>query len=140
MLRFPLLAVSLAVYMSVQLATPGAMTPWYESQALSLNMPSGDVWRVTSGDIFLVFSIGLLLAEYLRTRGGRETIIHHALSVSVFVISLMLFMGRPGYGNSTFFIFVAVCLVHIMIGFIIGVIAARRDFALMRMPPTELNR
>jgi hypothetical protein len=133
MLRFPLLAVSLGLYVGIHLTTRGTLLPWYEAQAFSIDMPSGDVWDISSGDVFLVFSIGMLLAENLRaTRTGRESVVSHALSMMVFIIALLLFMTSSGYGNSPFFIFMAMCLLRVMAGFLITVVAARRNVAFTR--------
>jgi hypothetical protein len=45
----------------------------------------------------------------------------------------MLFLTRPGYGNSTFFIFMSMTLLDFMAGFIITAVTARRDIAFDRI-------
>jgi hypothetical protein len=126
---FPLLALSLALYAGFNLTTDDSHA-WYHSEAFTFSMMSGDVWHVTGGDVFLLFSMILLFVEILRaTRSGGESIINHAFSVIVFVGSLMLFLTRPGYGNSTFFIFMSMTLLDFMAGFIITAVTARRDIA-----------
>lgn len=131
---FPLLALSLALFAGFNLTTDDAQRPWYHSDAFNISMMSGDVWHVTGGDVFLLFSMILLFVEILRaTRSGGESIINHAFSVIVFVGSLMLFLTRPGYGNSTFFIFMSMTLLDFMAGFIITAVTARRDIAFDRI-------
>src|SRR5262245_168848 len=99
---FPLLALSLVIYMILSFVLSG--DAWYEVEALRWQLMSGDVWHISYGHVFLIFSMVLLFVELLRsTRGGGATTMNNALSVVVFIIALLLFISRPGYGNSTFF-------------------------------------
>jgi len=128
---FPLLAVSLLLFTGPTLLSSGAERPWYQAEAFSIQMMSGDMWRISAGDLFLTLSMILLFVEILRaTRSGGESIINHAFSVIVFVCSLMLFLTRPGYGNSTFFIYMSMTLLDFLAGFIITTVTARRDISL----------
>jgi hypothetical protein len=107
--------------------------PWYEAQAFSINMMSGDLWSISGGTVFIMFSMVLLFIELLRaTSSGSASIMNHAFSVVVFVSALLLFITRPGYGNSTFFIFVAMSFMDFMAGFVITTVTQRRDFTLNR--------
>ena len=126
---FPLLAISLIVY--AVLALTGAAGPvWYESTILELTMVSGEIWTVNAGDLFLLVSMGLLFVELLRsTKTGSESIMNHALSVVVFVVSLLLFIIVKGFGNSVFFLFMSMTFLDFMAGFIVTTVAARRDLA-----------
>lgn len=129
---FPLLAVSLIVYSILTLtgAVGSADLPWYEMTFVELPMVSGDVWGVSWGDLFLVFSMGLLFVELLRsTKTGSESIMNHALSVVVFVVALLLFIIVKGFGNSVFFIFMSMTFLDFMAGFIVTTVTARRDLA-----------
>ncbi|MEY4575700.1 MAG: hypothetical protein RL701_403 [Pseudomonadota bacterium] len=131
---FPLLALSLALFTGASFVTSDPQSPWYHAEAFSIRMMSGDLWHVSTGDLFLVFSMSLLFVEILRaTRSGGESIINHAFSVIVFVCALMLFLTKPGYGNSTFFIFMSMTLLDFMAGFIITAVTARRDIAVNRL-------
>lgn len=131
---FPLLALSLILFAGFNLTSDETARPWYHSEAFSIDMMSGDIWHVSGGDVFLLFSMILLFIEILRaTRSGGESIINHAFSVIVFVGSLMLFLTRPGYGNSVFFIFMSMTLLDFMAGFIITSVTARRDIAFERL-------
>ena len=93
-------------------------------------MVSGDVWVVSWGDLFLLVSMGLLFVELLRsTKTGSESIMNHALSVVVFVASLLLFIIVGGFGNSVFFLFMTMTFLDFMAGFIVTTVTARRDLA-----------
>ena len=130
---FPLLAVSLAVFFLISIATGGGAQPWYEVEALRINLMSGDIWHITGGHLFIIFSMIMLFIEILRaTRSGGASLINHAFSVIVFVSALMLFITTRGYGNSTFFIFTSMTFLDFMAGFIITTVTARRDFAFGR--------
>ncbi|WP_411819377.1 hypothetical protein ABFZ85_10900 [Hyphococcus formosus] len=126
---FPLLAVSLIVY--AVLALTGAAGPlWYETIFVELPMVSGEIWSVSWGDVFLLASMGLLFVELLRaTKTGSDSIMNHALSVVVFIVSLLLFIIVKGFGNSIFFLFLSMTFLDFMAGFIVTTVTARRDLA-----------
>ena len=131
---FPLLAISLVLFAIVSIATGGGVRPWYEVEAFSIDLMSGDVWHITGGHLFIMFSMIMLFVEILRaTRSGGASIVNHAFSVVVFVSALFLFLTKRGYGNSTFFIFTSMTFLDFMAGFIITTVTARRDFAFGRI-------
>ena len=124
---FPLLAISLVVFALLNtISNPNQ--PWHARETLHIQQMSGDVWHIRGGDVFLIFSMVLLFVEIIRsTRASGESILNHALSVIVFVAAILLFFMRPGYGNSTFFLYTAMTLLDFVAGFIITTMAARRD-------------
>ena len=126
---FPLLAISLIVFAILTL-TGAAGAEWWEITFVQLPMVSEDVWNVTWGDVFLLASMGLLFVELLRsTKTGSESIMNHALSVVVFVVSLLLFIIVKGFGNSVFFLFMSMTFLDFMAGFIVTTVTARRDLS-----------
>ena len=129
---FPLLAISLIVFaiMTLTGAVGSPAMPWYDVMFVELPMVSGDKWKVTWGDVFLLASMGLLFVELLRsTRTGSESIMNHALSVVVFVVALLLFIIVQGFGNSVFFLFMSMTFLDFMAGFIVTTVTARRDLS-----------
>jgi len=134
---FPLLTISLIIYAVITFTgvgdfttTAGEVTRWYDVTVVSLNLYSGDIWRVTWGAIFLVISMGLLFVELIRaTKTGTESLTNHFLSFILFVIGLLLFIMAPGYGNTIYFIFLCMMFLDPMAGFIVSNVTARRDFA-----------
>ncbi len=129
---FPLLAISLVVYavLSITGAVGGPETPWFDVAFVQLPMVSGDMWRVSWGDLFLVSSMGLLFVELLRsTKTGSESIMNHALSVVVFIVALLLFIIVEGFGNSVFFLYLTMTFLDFMAGFIVTTVTARRDLS-----------
>ena len=126
---FPLLAISLIVY-AVLTLTGAAGPVWYDITFVQLPMVSADTWDVTWGDVFLLVSMGLLFVELLRsTKTGSESIMNHALSVLVFIVSLLLFIIVKGFGNSVFFLFMTMTFMDFMAGFIVTTVTARRDLS-----------
>lgn len=127
---FPLLALSLLFYAGMHYIH-GSAQPWYESEAMSLVLPSQDRWHISGSEVFLMTSLTLLFIEMVRsTRSDRRPLLNHSLDVLVFVASLTLFLTQPGFGNSTFFGLVAMSLVDFVAGFIITTASARRDIAI----------
>ncbi len=123
---FPLLALSLIVYTILNFVVPGT---WIENPIITIPMVSGDQWSVNYGDAFIMGSMALLFVELLRaTQTGTDSILNHALSVVVFIVSLLLFIIVEGYGNSIFFIFLTMTFLDFMAGFIVTTVTARRDF------------
>ena len=125
---FPLLAVSLLIYMALSLTLEPGQTPWYDHVAVTITMVSGDVWRIAAGHVFIGFSLIMLFIELLRaTRSSGASIMNHALSVFVFIVSLLMFITVQGYGNSIFFLYTAMTFTDFMAGFIITTVTTRRD-------------
>lgn len=129
----PLLTISLAIFVVLSAFTGDPAAPWYTLPSMDFDLISGDVWRVSRGDVFLAFSMVLLFVEILRaTRSGSASVMNHAFSVVVFIIALLMFLTTRGYGNSVFFLFTSMTLLDFMAGFIITTVTARRDLSLGR--------
>ncbi len=129
---FPLLTISLIIYSVLTLTGMGGANgvAWHDIVVIELNMYSGDIWRVTWGTIFLLGSVGLLFVELVRaTKVGTASITNHLLSFLVFVVALLLFILAPGYGNSTYFLFLAMTFLDPMAGLVVTTVSARRDLS-----------
>ena len=128
---FPLLAVNLALFAALNFISAASGQPWYLREAFSVPLTSGDLWSVQGGSLFELLSLALLFIEILRaTRSSPQSIANHVGEVAVFVAALLLFLMQPGFGNSTFFVFVVMTLLDFLAGFIITTVAARRDISL----------
>ncbi|MEM9422303.1 MAG: hypothetical protein AAF986_07350 [Pseudomonadota bacterium] len=123
---FPLLAVSLVLY---SLAVVAGQPEWTGKILFELAMVSKDTWTITFGHGFIILSMVFLFVELLRaTKTGTDSLVNHALSALLFIVALLLFIIVPGYGNSVFFIFMAMTFMDFMAGFIVTTVTARRDF------------
>jgi hypothetical protein len=125
---FPLLAIPMGLFALCNVATDGARGVWYTRELLRIQQMSGDTWHISAGDAFLALSLTLLFAEIVRsTSTSAPSILNHAFSALVFVSALILFVTRPGFGNSPFCLFTGMTLVDFVAGFIVTTVAARRD-------------
>lgn len=128
---FPLLTISLVIYTVLTVTgMSGANIAWHDIVVVNLPMYSKDIWRVTWGTLFLTGSMGLLFVELIRaTKAGTASITNHLLSFLLFIVALLLFILAPGFGNSTYFLFLTMCFLDPMAGLVVTTVTARRDLA-----------
>jgi hypothetical protein len=132
---FPLLALPVLFYNAAAamlvdggLNAPGAGARMAEV-ATSVTMASGALWTITFGDMILITALIVLFVELLkstRTRGA--AIVNHGLSMLLFVICLIEFLLLDAFATSTFFLITLMVLMDVLAGFIVSIVAARRDF------------
>ena len=95
----------------------------------SIPMTSGASWNVGVGDMILFLSLILLFFELLKSTSSQKVaIVNHALSLIVFVVCLVEFLLIRGFATSTFFLIVTMVMLDVLAGFIVTIIASRRDF------------
>jgi hypothetical protein len=122
---FPLLALPVLLYNLVALT--GA-APRLTETLFSMRMASGATWPVTMGDLLLVISLMVLFVELLKsTNSRRAAILNHGLSMLLFVICLVELLLAPAFATSTFFLITLMVLLDVLAGFIVTILAARRD-------------
>jgi hypothetical protein len=101
-------------------------------KSFSVTMFSGDVWRVTVSDMFVVAALALLFVEIIKAaRSSQREILNHAFSMIVFCIALVEFIVLKGFSTSAFFLITAMCLFDVVAGYTISIVAARRDLGLV---------
>lgn len=128
----PLLIIPLAVYNIVIFLTPGVA---WSTPLANIAMMSGSSWSITVGDVFLGFSLFVLLFEILKaTRVSSRSIIDHILSILVFVGALVEFLLVPQAATSVFALLVGIMLLDVITGFSVSIRVAQRDVALT--PPS----
>ena len=94
----------------------------------SVPMTSGASWDVGVGDMILFLSLILLFFELLKSTSSQKVaIVNHALSLIVFVVCLVEFLLIRGFATSTFFLIVTMVMLDVLAGFIVTIIAARKD-------------
>ncbi len=94
----------------------------------SVPMTSGASWNVGVGDMILFLSLILLFFELLKSTSSQKVaIVNHALSLIVFVVCLVEFLLIRGFATSTFFLIVTMVMLDVLAGFIVTIIAARKD-------------
>ena len=130
---FPLLAIPVLVYNLVVLTLPGGFgspdaTLQLTGPLFTVNMTSGSPWPVSLSDLLLAGSLVVLFIELLKsTTSRRIAIINHSLSMLLFIICLVEFLLAPAFATSTFFLMTVMVLLDVLAGFIVTIVAARRD-------------
>jgi hypothetical protein len=127
LLGFPLLIIPFAIYNIVTfiMAMPDAI---WTTEATSVPMMSGQVWKLTWEDIIVAGSIILLWIEVIKsTRIGVRAIVDHVLSMLLFVAMLVEFLLVRTAGTSTFFLLLIISMVDVLAGFIISIRSSQRQ-------------
>ena len=133
LIALPLLAIPVVLYNLVILfgAESGGMAAADETlrQAMfSIPMASGASWNVGVGDLILFLALILLFFELLKSTSSQKVaIVNHALSMILFVVCLVEFLLIRGFATSTFFLILAMVMLDVLAGFIVTIIAARKD-------------
>jgi hypothetical protein len=129
-LGFPLLLIPFAIYNMIAFLTPGVS---WTSPVTTVQMMSGQDWVLTWEDILLAFAIFLLWIELIKsTRGGSRSIMDHVLAMALFIGMLVEFLLVQRAATSTFFLLMAIALVDVLAGFIVGMRSASRQIEVER--------
>jgi hypothetical protein len=124
-LGFPLLLLPFAIYNMVAFLTPGVS---WTSPVTTVHMMSGQDWVLTWEDILIAFSVFLLWVEIIKsTRIGARSVMDHILAMALFIAMLVEFLLVPRAATSTFFLLMAIALVDVLAGFIVGMRASQRS-------------
>lgn len=132
MRSFPLLLIAVIVYNVVAFAGGHDVAGTLNSAA-TIHMFSGDVWRYSLGDALVTLSLILLFVEIVKsTRTSSKQILNHGLSLLTFVVALVEFIVLKGFATSTFFQILVMCLIDVVGGYTISIVAAEHDLGLGR--------
>jgi len=129
LIALPLLVIPVILYNIVVLTGGAALADERLREPLfSIGMASGAQWNVGAGDMILFLALILLFFELLKSTSSQKVaIVNHALSMILFVICLVEFLLLRGFATSTFFLIVAMVMLDVLAGFIVTIIAARKD-------------
>ena len=137
LIAIPLLLLPVVLYNIVVLFGASGNVGMAQADALlrdpifSIPMASGAQWNVGSGDLILFLSLILLFFELIKSTSSQKVaIINHALSMILFIFVLVEFLLIRGFATSTFFLIVVMILLDVLAGFIVTIIASRKDFDL----------
>ncbi len=129
-LGFPLILIPFAIYNMIAFLTPGV---GWTSPVTTVHMMSGQDWVLTWEDILLAFAIFLLWIELIKaTRAGTRSIMDHVLAMALFIGMLVEFLLVQRAATSTFFLLMAIALVDVLAGFIVGMRSATRQIEVER--------
>jgi len=91
-------------------------------------MTSGGAWTVTYGDLMVFVSLIILFIELLKSTTSRKVaIINHSLSMLLFIVCLVEFLLFKAFATSSFFLLMSMVLLDVLAGFIVTIVASRRD-------------
>ena len=132
---FPLLLIAVVIYNVLAFGTGLTHHDVYGmlNSAVTIHMFSGDDWHYSVGDALVTLSLILLFIEIVKaTRTNARQIANHGLSMLVFIIALVEFIVLHGFANSTFFLILVMCLVDVVGGYTISIVAAEHDLGVGR--------
>jgi hypothetical protein len=134
LIALPLLLIPVILYnivIVVEASSRGGMAAAdaiLRDPIFSVPMTSGANWNVGVGDLILFLSLILLFFELLKSTSSQKVaIVNHALSLIVFVVCLVEFLLVRGFATSTFFLILTMVMLDVLAGFIVTIIAARKD-------------
>ena len=131
LIALPLLVIPVTIYAVIFLTGAGGVAG--AEQALqdpifTIPMVSGGGWTIGAGDIILFLALILLFFELLKSTSSQKVaIVNHALSMILFVASLVAFLLVKGFATSTFFLILTMVMLDVLAGFIVTIISARKD-------------
>ena len=122
-LAYNILALTLAGGFSAKTATARLAQPLF-----SFTTNAGVVWPVTLSDLLLAVSLVVLFIELIKsTTSRRIAIVNHSLAMLLFVALLVELLLAPAFATSTFFLITLMVLLDVLAGFIVTIVAARRE-------------
>lgn len=96
-----------------------------------LGLPTGGEWHISAGDLLLMLALSLLFLELIKsTSASSSAIANHAFSLILFVVCLVEFLLLPAFATSVFFLVLLMCLLDVLAGIVVTIMAARRDISL----------
>ncbi|MBO6728785.1 MAG: hypothetical protein JJ884_11465 [Maricaulis sp.] len=119
MMIIPVVAYAIAAFMGVDMSAGVFAVP----------MVNGSL-ELSVGDILIILGMLMLFIELIKSAGsGTATIVNHGLSMLIFVIAMALFLLMGQFGTAAFFLITLMTLMDTVAGFVVTIVAARRDLA-----------
>jgi len=134
----PLLALPVLLYNLLALTLAGGFSGTGAADRLSARlftvpMASHAAWAVSLGDLLLAGSLAVLFVELLKSTTSRQVaIVNHSLTMVLFIGCLVEFLLFPAFATSTFFLLALMVLLDVLAGFIVTIVASRREIDFRR--------
>lgn len=129
LMNVPLLLIPYVIYHLVAVGEdkPEAIDT---NEVMTIALPSGAEWMMTTGHIVLILGLFFLVLEILKATWttSNSPIIDHVASLALLLLCLLEFILAPIAGTSTFFLLTMMALVDVVGAFMISFTGARRDF------------
>ena len=132
----PLLVFPLIAYVIIAVIAGGqhmdetpAIAGNLNTTLFSVPMVSGVSWKMRLGDVLLLVSLVLLSIEIIKATSSRSsTMVNHMASMAVLLTCIVCFILFANFATATFFLFTCIALIDVMVGVIVSIVSARRDF------------
>lgn len=133
---FPLLTFPVGLYAIMSALAPTGVDATSPPVLASLNdtlmgiqMISGVEWTFSVGDAVLVFALVMLSIELVKSTSTKSTaIMNHAASMFLMVFCLVAFLVFQSFATSVFFFILSMTILDVLIGVMVTIVSARRDF------------
>ena len=125
---FPVLAVVVAAYNFVVVLGSRAVGDVIRE----VTLPSGAIWPISVGDVFIVTALVLVLIEFASLGSGRASVVNHALSAIVFMICVAELLFVRGCGTAEFALMTLIVGLDVVAGYSLTARLARRNLELER--------
>jgi len=144
---FPLLLVPFAIYNMIAFLI---QMDW-ATKLYRIPLKSGVIWEPTAGDAFIVFSLLMLMFEFIKSMRQGKSLVEHFLSlllacgaaaefVMVDPAKIMPGSAATPAGTSVFVVLIAICFVDLFAGFAASLRRARRAVVVDPMPAPHAER
>jgi hypothetical protein len=139
---FPLLLIPFAIYNVIAFLMP---FDW-NTKLYAFRLPSGIVFEPTASDAFIAFSLLMLMFEFIKSTKHGKSLVEHFLAICLVggagaefaMVNPNVIMSQPSAplqsGNSTFALFVVICVVDLLAGFAASLRRARRNVVVEQAP------
>jgi hypothetical protein len=130
---FPLLALPVLAYNLLALTVAGGFggngaPERMSAQLFSIRTASHTSWPVSLADLLLAGALVVLFIELLKSTTSRQVaIVNHSLSMILFIACLVEFLLIPAFATSAFFLLTLMVLLDVLAGFIVTIVASRRE-------------
>jgi hypothetical protein len=130
---FPLLAIPVVIYnfFAVTMmagSKAGGFADAWNHTLFNVPMPRNAQWSVSGGDLLVLLALVMLFFELLKaTNNNKIAIINHSLSMVLFVICLVEFLLIPAFATSPFFLITVMTVLDVLAGFIVTIVASRKE-------------
>lgn len=133
---FPLLVLPIGLYILIALFSGSSADPAMpavqkalDARLLQISMLSGASWQFRLGDLVLLFALFALAVEIVKSTSTKSgAIVNHATSMGLLIFCLIGFLVFSSFATSVFFMMTMMCLLDVLVGAMVTIVAARRDF------------
>jgi hypothetical protein len=130
---FPVLAVVVAAYNFIVVLGSRSVGDVLRE----VTLPSGAIWPMTVGDVFVMTALVLVLIELASVGSGRASVVNHALSAVVFMICIAELLFVRGCGTAEFVLITLIVGLDVVAGYSLTARLARRNLELERQRLTR---